>query len=61
MEGYGVSDEELFASSLHNFTWENSFEQQKEPGGVELIELGGSAEREAFLQRRATSLPLTSP
>ncbi|XP_047674411.1 peroxisome proliferator-activated receptor gamma coactivator 1-alpha isoform X3 [Tachysurus fulvidraco] len=27
MEGYGVSDEELFASSLHNFTWENSFEQ----------------------------------
>lgn len=27
MEGYGLSEEELFASSLHNFTWENSFEQ----------------------------------
>lgn len=27
MEGYGLSEEELFASSLHNFTWENSVEQ----------------------------------
>ncbi|TSL34582.1 hypothetical protein Baya_6795 [Bagarius yarrelli] len=69
MEGFVLSEEELFASSLHNFTWENSFEQshvdshlqQKEPGGVELIELGGPAGGEAFLQRRATSLPLTSP
>ncbi|KAL7880173.1 hypothetical protein SRHO_G00024270 [Serrasalmus rhombeus] len=27
MEGYGLSEEDLFSSSLHNFTWENSFEQ----------------------------------
>ncbi|XP_066537672.1 peroxisome proliferator-activated receptor gamma coactivator 1-alpha isoform X2 [Hoplias malabaricus] len=27
MEGYGLSEEDLFSSALHNFTWENSFEQ----------------------------------
>lgn len=34
MEGYGLSEEELFASSLHNFTWENSFEQVGDTGPV---------------------------
>ncbi|KAJ8268940.1 hypothetical protein COCON_G00115470 [Conger conger] len=29
MEGYALSEDELFSSCLHNFTWENAHDQQK--------------------------------